>query len=85
MQTALAKLHIKKQAKHDWLLLDNVSGVVKPGRICLLLGPPGSGKSTLLQALAGKLEHGGSMTVRRIVMDACAWDKGPAALAWPCT
>ena len=40
-----------------------MSGTVPAGRICLLLGPPASGKSTLLQALAGKLDEGGPMTV----------------------
>ncbi|XP_065867144.1 pleiotropic drug resistance protein 2-like isoform X1 [Euphorbia lathyris] len=38
-------------------ILHNVSGVIKPSRIALLLGPPGSGKTTLLKALAGKLEQ----------------------------
>ncbi|XP_065867197.1 pleiotropic drug resistance protein 2-like isoform X3 [Euphorbia lathyris] len=37
-------------------ILQNVSGVIKPSRITLLLGPPGSGKTTLLKALAGKLD-----------------------------
>ncbi|EEF33324.1 ATP-binding cassette transporter, putative [Ricinus communis] len=37
-------------------ILKDVSGIVKPSRIALLLGPPGSGKTTLLKALAGKLE-----------------------------
>ncbi|KAL9235362.1 hypothetical protein vseg_010125 [Gypsophila vaccaria] len=37
-------------------ILKNVSGVLKPGRMTLLLGPPGGGKSTLLLALSGKLD-----------------------------
>ncbi|GFZ06024.1 pleiotropic drug resistance 6 [Actinidia rufa] len=37
-------------------ILQDVSGIVKPSRMTLLLGPPGSGKTTLLQALAGKTE-----------------------------
>lgn len=38
-------------------LLDGVDGVIKPGRLTLLLGPPGSGKSVLLQALSGRLRQ----------------------------
>ncbi|KAE9592434.1 putative sulfate-transporting ATPase [Lupinus albus] len=37
-------------------ILKHVSGIVKPSRMALLIGPPGSGKTTLLQALAGKLD-----------------------------
>ncbi|TVU35261.1 hypothetical protein EJB05_17140, partial [Eragrostis curvula] len=37
-------------------ILKGVSGVVKPSRMTLLLGPPSSGKTTLLLALAGKLD-----------------------------
>ncbi|KAL3714536.1 hypothetical protein ACJRO7_006451 [Eucalyptus globulus] len=37
-------------------VLKNISGVLKPARMTLLLGPPGCGKTTLLQALAGKSE-----------------------------
>ncbi|ONI27828.1 hypothetical protein PRUPE_1G106900 [Prunus persica] len=35
-------------------ILTDVSGIIKPSRLTLLLGPPGCGKTTLLQALAGK-------------------------------
>ncbi|KAG2492020.1 hypothetical protein HYH03_009749 [Edaphochlamys debaryana] len=41
--------------KRTGLILDAGSGVVRPGRMTLLLGPPGSGRSTLLKALAGQL------------------------------
>ncbi|CAA0816517.1 ABC transporter G family member 37 [Striga hermonthica] len=37
-------------------ILKGVSGVLKPGRITLLLGPPGCGKTTLLKALSGNLD-----------------------------
>mmetsp|Transcript_41239 Transcript_41239/g.123098 ORF Transcript_41239/g.123098 Transcript_41239/m.123098 type:complete len:267 (-) Transcript_41239:893-1693(-) len=37
-------------------LLDGVSGVLKPGRLTLLLGPPACGKSTFLQVLGGHLK-----------------------------
>ncbi|KAG0520026.1 hypothetical protein BDA96_08G037400 [Sorghum bicolor] len=40
-------------------ILHGVSGVVKPSRLTLLLGPPGCGKTTLLKALAGKLSTSG--------------------------
>ncbi|PKI59680.1 hypothetical protein CRG98_019921 [Punica granatum] len=39
-------------------ILQDVSGVVKPSRMTLLLGPPGSGKTTLLQSLSGKPDKG---------------------------
>ncbi|XP_022752647.1 ABC transporter G family member 31 isoform X2 [Durio zibethinus] len=50
-------LRILSPNKFKLNILKNVSGVVKPGRMTLLLGPPGSGKSTLLLALAGKLDN----------------------------
>nr|XP_029118586.1 ABC transporter G family member 36-like isoform X11 [Elaeis guineensis] len=37
-------------------ILHDASGIIKPRRMTLLLGPPGSGKTTLLLALAGKLD-----------------------------
>ncbi|CAL8079445.1 unnamed protein product [Prunus armeniaca] len=38
-------------------IVKDVSGIIKPGRMTLLLGPPGCGKTTLLMALSGKLSH----------------------------
>ncbi|XP_027333867.1 pleiotropic drug resistance protein 3-like isoform X1 [Abrus precatorius] len=38
-------------------ILNDVSGIIKPSRLTLVLGPPGCGKTTLLMALAGKLEQ----------------------------
>ncbi|CAH1440211.1 unnamed protein product [Lactuca virosa] len=39
-------------------ILDDVSGMIKPSRMTLLLGPPSSGKTTLLLALAGRANPG---------------------------
>ncbi|KAJ1435142.1 P-loop containing nucleoside triphosphate hydrolase [Sesbania bispinosa] len=49
-------LHVLPSKKKSISILDDISGIIKPGRMTLLLGPPGSGKSTLLQALSGKLD-----------------------------
>ncbi|KAJ4721730.1 Pleiotropic drug resistance transporter [Melia azedarach] len=38
-------------------IIDDVSGVIKPGRMTLLLGSPGCGKTTILKALSGNLDQ----------------------------
>ncbi|XP_031737941.1 pleiotropic drug resistance protein 2 isoform X2 [Cucumis sativus] len=43
----------KKRKIH---ILKGVSGIIKPSRMTLLLGPPSCGKTTMLLALAGKLD-----------------------------
>ncbi|KAJ4707957.1 Pleiotropic drug resistance ABC transporter [Melia azedarach] len=48
-------LHLLPSRKKPLLILRDVSGIIKPRRLTLLLGPPSSGKTTLLLALAGKL------------------------------
>lgn len=37
-------------------ILKDISGIIKPSRMTLLLGPPSSGKTSLLLALAGRLD-----------------------------
>ncbi|KAK0570618.1 hypothetical protein LWI29_004030 [Acer saccharum] len=48
-------LHILPSRKKPLPILHDVSGIIKPRRMTLLLGPPSSGKTTLLLTLAGKL------------------------------
>ena len=55
-QSFASFVHLSPSRKEVLTILDNVSGVIKPGRMTLLLGPPGSGKTTLLLALAAKLD-----------------------------
>ncbi|KAI3775039.1 hypothetical protein L1987_49607 [Smallanthus sonchifolius] len=47
--------HLLPNRKKHITILDDVSGILKPSRLTLLLGPPSSGKTTLLLALAGNL------------------------------
>ncbi|KAL0342055.1 UNVERIFIED_CONTAM: Pleiotropic drug resistance protein 1 [Sesamum calycinum] len=49
-------LHILPSKKKHISILQDVSGIIRPCRLALLLGPPSSGKTTLLLALAGKLD-----------------------------
>ncbi|KAI6681764.1 hypothetical protein NL676_035645 [Syzygium grande] len=49
-------LHLLPSHKRRFSVLRNVSGIIRPGRMTLLMGPPGSGKTTLLKALTGKLD-----------------------------
>ncbi|KAL4182513.1 hypothetical protein AMTRI_Chr11g150490 [Amborella trichopoda] len=52
----LGCLRLSPSKKRVLKILKNVSGIVKPSRMTLLLGPPSSGKTTMLLALAGKLD-----------------------------
>ncbi|KAF5726223.1 pleiotropic drug resistance protein 1-like isoform X2 [Tripterygium wilfordii] len=56
LEGVLKFLHIFPSQKRPLPILNNISGIIKPGRMTLLLGPPSSGKTTLLLALAGKLD-----------------------------
>ncbi|KAJ0013548.1 hypothetical protein Pint_21147 [Pistacia integerrima] len=48
-----------RQAKIS--IIDDVSGVIKPGRMTLLLGPPGCGKTSLLKVFSGNQSN--SLTI----------------------
>ncbi|KAL2236919.1 pleiotropic drug resistance protein 1 [Sesamum indicum] len=56
IEGVLNSLHILPSRKRPFTILKDVSGIIKPCRMTLLLGPPSSGKTTLLLALAGKLD-----------------------------
>ncbi|KAI8546464.1 hypothetical protein RHMOL_Rhmol07G0119900 [Rhododendron molle] len=58
MKGFLNYLHVLPSRKIPLAILHDVSGIIKPGRLTLLLGPPSSGKTTLLLALAGELDPG---------------------------
>ncbi|XP_039160859.1 ABC transporter G family member 29 isoform X1 [Eucalyptus grandis] len=55
-ESALGFVGIRWAKKTKLTILKDVSGIVRPSRMALLLGPPSSGKTTLLLALAGKLD-----------------------------
>ncbi|KAB1221288.1 Pleiotropic drug resistance protein 2 [Morella rubra] len=52
----LGLVHLAPSKKRKIQILKDVSGIVKPSRMTLLLGPPGAGKTTVLLALAGRLD-----------------------------
>ncbi|KAG0455937.1 hypothetical protein HPP92_023725 [Vanilla planifolia] len=56
IDNALEAIGIRLTKRATLNILNDVSGIIKPSRMTLLLGPPGSGKTTLLLALAGKLD-----------------------------
>ncbi|KAL8553250.1 hypothetical protein ACS0TY_001782 [Phlomoides rotata] len=56
LEVFLGFFHIHVSKKKHISILPDVSGIIGPCRMTLLLGPPSSGKTTLLLALAGKLD-----------------------------
>ncbi|KAG4400326.1 hypothetical protein GLYMA_07G033500v4 [Glycine max] len=56
VESFFTSLHILSGKKKHVTILRDVSGIIKPRRMALLLGPPSSGKTTLLLALSGKLD-----------------------------
>ncbi|XP_054803327.1 pleiotropic drug resistance protein 1-like [Prosopis cineraria] len=56
LEGLLNLVHVIPSRRQHINILEDVSGIIKPSRMTLLLGPPSSGKTTLLLALAGKLD-----------------------------
>ncbi|XP_050273497.1 pleiotropic drug resistance protein 3-like [Quercus robur] len=57
MLSVFTKLPGSKSRLAKISIINEVSGIIKPGRITLLLGPPGCGKTSLLKALSGTLNQ----------------------------
>lgn len=51
------------QQKGTKVIMDDISIVLRPGKMYLVLGPPGAGKSTFLRAIAGRLKVGKDATM----------------------
>ncbi|XAR52748.1 hypothetical protein NMG60_11020974 [Bertholletia excelsa] len=50
-----ARLPGLKSQEAQITIISDISGIIKPGRMTLLLGPPGCGKTTLMKSLSGNL------------------------------
>ncbi|CAL5380302.1 unnamed protein product [Camellia sinensis] len=68
-----AKLPGLKSQEAKITIIDDVSGIIKPGRTTLLLGPPGCGKGTLVKALSGKLSKSLKLRMEEKLIGAPAW------------
>ena len=61
---ALRLVTLQRPPTTPHTILAGVSGVLRPGRMTLLLGPPSGGKSVLLKCLSGRLQPSRNLRVR---------------------
>ncbi|TKY54925.1 ABC transporter G family member 32 [Spatholobus suberectus] len=61
-EALLRQLRLYRRKRSKLTILADISGIIRPSRLTLLLGPPSSGKTTLLLALAGRLGPGLQMS-----------------------
>uniref|UniRef100_A0A803R1H9 Pleiotropic ABC efflux transporter N-terminal domain-containing protein n=1 Tax=Cannabis sativa TaxID=3483 RepID=A0A803R1H9_CANSA len=57
VENTLGLVGLVPSKKRKIQILKDISGIIRPSRMTLLLGPPGAGKTTMLLALAGKLDN----------------------------
>ncbi|XAR60104.1 Xenobiotic-transporting ATPase [Bertholletia excelsa] len=57
IEGALGMIGLSPSKKKVVHILKGVSGIIRPSRLTLLLGPPGAGKTTFLQALSAKSDE----------------------------
>ncbi|KAJ0490400.1 putative ABC-type sulfate transporter [Helianthus annuus] len=57
IESTLQYIGLTPSKKKKIKILQSISGIIKPSRMTLLLGPPGAGKTTLLLTLAAKLAN----------------------------
>eukprot|EP00891_Asterochloris_glomerata_P003325 jgi/Astpho2/3325/fgenesh1_pm.00054_%23_6_t len=62
-EDVLSMLRLSRGSKRSINILKGLSGILRPGRLTLLMGPPGGGKSTLLKLLSGLLQKDSSLKV----------------------
>lgn len=52
------------EPKRPLSIVHDASGILRPGRLTLILGPPSSGKTTFMKALVGRYRHSSDLKVR---------------------